>query len=501
MATARMLVLSAVALTACTAARAPARGAQRESGQSQLMGETFAGKNKCNPENHERPFVIEWDATDMSSFESLAQRDVVVVRYEGCKLRILDGCRDDSVPGAYGAYRPVSWTSGSLERIEISSEADLYAKLPLGVASLGGRVARGEKFRMEYFVAGTRNATRPGLYRGDIAGNPGCQGATHFVYGYNLGAFALGSTSANTLSADGSLYGFGASGTEKRHEKAEKKGGDLHSCRSDSASELQSCKVPIRLTLRPIEDGDNPDRAARRAPDTDDSLNAAGKVAATVEISAEAREHYQSAQTKLRAGDGKGCLAELDKHDELDPGHPSTEPSSGLGLERPECLMLAGQCDAGKALARRYIEQRGPGKYTSTDAEVDSLVGKYCRGRMSKRDELLAALNRIVEGSMRGGVQAKECAKAYSTAKRLLRSVKPKSPRDIPIATAGGAVHQWAASCAARAHDCKTAYRLFKDGFQPTPAYSRLKTAQARERYIRTGFRNSIGAVTGQCTD
>ncbi len=193
-------MILAVALTACAAAQAPG-AAKRESGQSQLMGQTFAGQNKCNPEDHERPFVIEWDATDMSSFESLAKRDVVVVRYEGCKLRILDGCRDDSVPGAYGSYRPVSWTAGSLERVEIGSEADLYAKLPLGVGELGGRVAGGEKFRMEYFVAGTRNATRPGIYRGDLADNPGCQGATHFVYGYNLGAFALGSTSESSLSA------------------------------------------------------------------------------------------------------------------------------------------------------------------------------------------------------------------------------------------------------------------------------------------------------------
>ena len=52
-------------------AQKPAESLQTEhSGQSKLMEKTFAGNNKCNPKNHNRPFIIEWDATDMSSFES-----------------------------------------------------------------------------------------------------------------------------------------------------------------------------------------------------------------------------------------------------------------------------------------------------------------------------------------------------------------------------------------------------------------------------------------------
>src|SRR5579864_8988880 len=84
-------------------------------GQSKLMEKTFAGANKCNPKNHNRPFIIEWDATDMSSFQSHATSDVVFVRYQGCDLEVLEGCRDDSVKGAFGSYKPVEWTSGGLE--------------------------------------------------------------------------------------------------------------------------------------------------------------------------------------------------------------------------------------------------------------------------------------------------------------------------------------------------------------------------------------------------
>ena len=51
-------VLSALSIAGCGAMQAPT-GAKRVSGQSHLMGETFAGKNKCNPDDHERPFIIE----------------------------------------------------------------------------------------------------------------------------------------------------------------------------------------------------------------------------------------------------------------------------------------------------------------------------------------------------------------------------------------------------------------------------------------------------------
>src|SRR5215472_4974037 len=168
------------------------------------MSETFAGKNKCNPKNADRPFIIEWDATDMSSFESRAANDVIFVKYEGCDLKVIDSCVNDSVKGAFGSYKPVDWTSGSLESLDINNEGELYAKLPLGSATLGGRVEGGEKFHMEYFVSGTRTATREAVYRADLAKVPSCKDATHFVYAYNLGAFALGAQSNIKGSVGGS---------------------------------------------------------------------------------------------------------------------------------------------------------------------------------------------------------------------------------------------------------------------------------------------------------
>src|SRR5262249_17929838 len=142
----------------------------RDSGQSTLMDDSFAGKNRCNPDDHLRPFIIEWDATDASSFEEYAKDNVVFVHYEGCSLRVLDECRREGSPDDLGAYKPPQWTSGALETLDVKNEAELYAKLPLGQATLGARVQGGEKFHMEYYVAATATATRDAIYRDDLTG-------------------------------------------------------------------------------------------------------------------------------------------------------------------------------------------------------------------------------------------------------------------------------------------------------------------------------------------
>ena len=116
---------------ACARTEVPAASPSRESGQSALMGKTVAGAKRCDPKSHDRPFVIEWDATDMSSFEAKAATDVVFVKYEGCNLRVLDGCGPEvhGMLGAYGAAMKTGFNGfGNAEQIVVEDEpmASLY---------------------------------------------------------------------------------------------------------------------------------------------------------------------------------------------------------------------------------------------------------------------------------------------------------------------------------------------------------------------------------------
>ncbi len=450
---------------ACGSSAIKNPGSSRESGQSNLIEKSFAGRNRCNPQDHTRPFVIEWDGTDISSFESRATTDVVFVRYEGCNLQVLDGCTNDSIRGSLGSYGAVDWTSGAVEKVDILNEDELYAKLPLGATVLGARVQGGERFHMEYFVSGTRKATRPAVYRSELDRIPGCRGATHYVYAYNVGAFALGSFSRLEGSAGGTIWGVGGGGSRKNESAIEKQGGVLASCRGESATEVATCKTPIRLSLREVEAGDNPDAKAAVAPETPDALNLAGKIAASNERSNLANEHLNSAQRKLTAGDGKGCLAELDAYDHLDakPGTQTTEPKAVYSFMRAQCLMVSGQCDAGRSLMRRANQARSPNMGASQlDDTVDGQVALYC-GEAAKapRDRLLTALAVLSEGSSRSRLTPKQCANAVESAFAAYPKVTPRDAEDRLVKSAPRAIANDGTRCLARANDCTTAWKKF----------------------------------------
>jgi|GEM_PF-973258 len=428
------------------------------------MDKTVAGQNKCNPKSQDRPFIVEWDATDLSQFESVTNSDVVFVRYEGCELRVIDSCRNDSVKGALGAYKTVDWTSGSVERMDISNEGELYAKLPLGAATLGGRVSAGEEFHMEYFVSGVRTATRPAVYRGDVDSVPGCKGATHFVYAYNLGAFALGSKKNIKAEANATVWGFGGGGSSKQANAAEKRAGVLESCRGESAKEIQTCKAPIRLTLREIDPGTNPDAKAAVAPETPDAANLAGKVDAKMKRNEKAQAHVEAAATKSNARDGKGCLTELDAADQLDPRPDvvSTNPGSHWSFMRGRCLMLSGQCPAGRQLVRKYMEKNMSQGPEALDVHVDAIAGQNCQGgSLSPRDQLLQA-----NDVMRAAAQTKKdpayCNQAYDRVKKAAAVATPSGPDDLMVISAKDTDQELAAAhCLSRAGDCSGAWTMF----------------------------------------
>lgn len=461
-----LTTLASLLVAACgsSSVPTPASPPPRESGQSRLIEKTFAGKNRCNPQDHARPFVIEWDGTDISSFESRATTDVIFVRYEGCNLQVIDTCTNDDVRGSLGAYGPVDWTSGSVEKVDIMNEDELYAKLPLGANTIGARVQGGERFHMEYFVSGTRKATRPAVYRGDLDKLPGCRGVTHFVYAYNVGAFALGSFSKLDGSAGATIWGIGAGGSKKNESAIEKQGGVLASCRGESASEAATCKVPIRLALREVEPGENPDAKAAIAPETPDALNLAGKIQQDNTRSREANERLASAQRKANARDGKGCLTELDAFDRLEkrPGAQSTDPK-GIGSLRAQCLMIAGQCSAGRSLARRSAEARGTGESASAiDRNVDAQVGMFCGdGAKEPRDRLLVALHMLNEGATRERTTPKACLAAIDSGSAALPKVQPRDEEDRAIKGAARTIAEYGTKCLARAGDCPTAWKRF----------------------------------------
>ncbi|MEL6177760.1 MAG: hypothetical protein AAFS10_02355 [Myxococcota bacterium] len=343
-----------------------------------LMKETVAGAQTCPEPGGEDAnlFLVQWDATDLSSFEAQAERDVVFVRYEGCEMKVLYGCSDSGVAGRYGTYGKPRWTSGTIESIQIETQDELYAQLPLGAANFSGELSQGRALAMQYYVTGTAAATRDDIYRADLSGNPRCEGATHFVWSYNLGAFSLAANQSTKAAAEATVAGYGGGGSTARDEEIVKTGGDISNCTSQ---DQRSCRVPIRITLRGIRDSEPPSVAEKMesvTPNQAESIQEANLNAAQNMMNG-AQLRF-AAEQKLMAKDGAGCLAELDRAERMDRQNARTPQ---IMMLRGRCQMAAGSCTEGKATIRSALVTMDADRRKSDatlDYEVQKFVDDYC---------------------------------------------------------------------------------------------------------------------------
>lgn len=365
-----LALLPVLALTLPTLAATGCSGKAGATVRGDLMANTTVGQNRCTEvDPTDKPFVVEWDATDVATFEAVASRDIVVVRYRDCELEVLDACVDAGIPGHYGAYRAPTWTTGSLEGFDIKDEYELFAKLPLGAVNLAGKIAGGNTLSLQYFVSGTVTSTRAAVYTGTLADNPLCAGATHFVRAYNLGAFELFASKGNEQGLGVTVKDAGAGAGHTHEENRVRQGGDLAACTADSAKELSRCKLPIRVSLVELTTGDDPDPPAPSTglPPTEPTPGG-GDTAFE-----QAVKLHGSAAEKSRAGDGQGCLADLDRAAELDP-----KSASKLDGLRATCEMQAGRCDDGKKRHRKWLEASAKLTPEQLDILVDSQADQYC---------------------------------------------------------------------------------------------------------------------------
>jgi hypothetical protein len=424
-------------------------------GPNQLLDGTAVGQNRCpSGAAVSSPFVVEWDATDLSTFEAKASRDVVFVRYSACAIELLYGCSDNGIPGRYGRYQEPIFTSGTVEGFTMSNQDELWAKLPLGAAKFGGSIQIGESLELRYFVSGAVNATRNYVERAAIADNPRCAGATHFVSAYNLGAFALlahkGASGDVTVGLEGGAGGGGSTSTASSNLK---QGGALDSCATEAQ---RQCRVPIRLVLQPIDEVAPALGGAAAAPGT-----AAPMAAPTAYEDTPAAQAYklrESAAQKELAGDGQGCLDDLERARKLEDTAQSRKTSMYTGAL---CRMRAGACDEGRKLYREYLANLDAQRKT-TDAQLDLQVDTMAKSKcpVSAQKDLAgkttALMTTVQEQQQRG--DAAGCEATADEARAILKKQNPKGAQERSTLIA---VVMMGASCLAQLERCADAKRLW----------------------------------------
>ncbi len=433
------VVFVGAALAACGAGSAATPGGRAD--PNAAVGSSGSGGGggvaaACPVGPADAPFLVDGDTATRTYFATMGRRDVVFVRYDGHTLNVLDGCRDELAPGSLGAYGVVDEKAGPTQTLDVADAATMCAKLPLASAAFGTRVRGGEGLHLTYYVSGTRTATRAAIDERDLKRFPGCGGATHFVYAYDVGALAL--ASAHSLTAP------------------EQKAGDFASC-SPSGSmgrTPDACMVPIRVALRPITP------AAPGAPATPEP--------ARITVPNDTETSIWVAQQKLTSRDGPVCIAALDIHDKLDarPHSASTDPTSGWSaMMRAQCLMLAGQCDAGKQLFRAAWTTQHPNEDASrTQTIVDVYAGKNCQGaNLTPRDRFVRARMTLQDGAWTTKISPQACMSAYRELIALRTTVTPRDEDDALVKDPLLFAMTAAPNCLARAGDCDGAYVVYRE--------------------------------------
>jgi hypothetical protein len=199
------------------------------------------------------PLVTEWPASEKANLEVLLRTGTVAVAYAGCSMRVLADCR---VRGVYQWTR----TTPATDSLDINDADELFAKLPLGAASLEGELKRSGKLSVQTMVAGQLRLDGGSV--SDIPSEGPCAQATHVVSALSLGAFALKAGGTRDAEAGVTVASIGSGIKHEKSADLLRSAGDFDSCSTGTdQGPSANCASPIQAFLTPI-----PGRAEEEGP-------------------------------------------------------------------------------------------------------------------------------------------------------------------------------------------------------------------------------------------
>lgn len=214
----------------------------------------LAGLEPPRCQSTSSPLVTEWPASEKANLEALLGQGAVAVAYSGCAMRVLPRCR---VPGGYVWQR----TTPASDFIEINDEDELYAKLPLGAASLEGDLKRTGHLSMHTVVSGLLRLESP--TGAELLEEQACAQATHVVEALSVGAFTLTTGGSASVGAGVGVAALGqVGGRVSGREQLIRAAGEAQSCGAGTEqSPHPNCRSPLQVFLRPV-----PGRVAEEGP-------------------------------------------------------------------------------------------------------------------------------------------------------------------------------------------------------------------------------------------
>jgi hypothetical protein len=215
------------------------------------------GEAKCGvTKSQAEPLIVEWPSAARGKLETQARRGLVAVRYIGCEMQVLSGCR---APGEY-EYAPMT---RKRDRLSIRNEDDLYASIPVYAASFEGKLRTAGELNVRMTLVGRYEADRQGVRKDELSGDE-CSGATHVITAITAGAFQFFAGADAEAGAGAGIAGAGVGAQSAAQREILREDGDDVSCEKASRNDKEppeGCAAMLRVEVVPIGEASAPPAA------------------------------------------------------------------------------------------------------------------------------------------------------------------------------------------------------------------------------------------------
>lgn len=208
----------------------------------------------CTPESAKKDhdhFIVGWTEGSRTSLETAMGRGVAVVNYSCDGVKILNACKVD------GGYN-YAGVSRKTKLVEMADSGSMSAQLGGGAnipAELRAEIAQGRQLNLAYVLVGTWSTDTYEVTRDQLVGR--CDGATHFLFEAQLGAFVLESGERGKAAAAATILGYGgASADQSSERRARTTDGDPNACDNAGSGDtepISGCRALMRANLMAIK--------------------------------------------------------------------------------------------------------------------------------------------------------------------------------------------------------------------------------------------------------
>lgn len=358
------------------------------------------------------PLVVDWPVSHRGNLATAMTDGVAVVRVEPKGITLLRDCR---LAGSYGFVG----FSKKEQLIRLSDATDVSLSLPLrgvGIAAdLGADLGASMSLDVALVTVGRQRTPRTSAMRAALKG-PECNLATHFVRGFDVGAFVLTTSEKTRVHTVASLFGAKAKYERKGAKDLHETDGEIDACKQadpDAKTPPKGCNAALRLDLKPIDENETVDASTC----TSGLVRAEGKCQATAKVAKKvAYECDPTNEAECReqcdAGDGASCgrLANLlrrstTKAPDFKAIHAVAERGCSAGSERA-CVVLGEIFQYGNGVA---VDAKRAGELYEKACTSGDAGGCFHEGTLYDRRPGLALdhakAGELYDRACRGGEQ------------------------------------------------------------------------------------------------